>query len=84
MTIIVHHLGNCARRAEPSHADNARRYREFLHYRMLADAARARAGLDDRYPHLETWFAQIHVRPAYRARSNAAAPTIMPKRLPAA
>ena len=29
------------------------------------EAARARAGLDTRYPHLQDWLARIHARPAY-------------------
>ncbi len=30
------------------------------------EAARKRAGLDHRYPHILAWLAQIHARPAYR------------------
>ena len=33
------------------------------------EAARSRAGLDDRYPNIFAWLARIHARPAYSARS---------------
>jgi glutathione S-transferase len=31
------------------------------------EAARSRAGLDGRYPHLIDWLERIHARPAYGA-----------------
>ncbi|MBC7987126.1 MAG: glutathione S-transferase [Sphingomonadaceae bacterium] len=31
------------------------------------EAARARAGLDERYPHILDWLERIHARPAYQA-----------------
>ena len=38
------------------------------------EAARSRAGLDDRFPHLLAWLARIHARPAYQRALAAGGP----------
>ncbi len=38
------------------------------------EAAAARAGLDDRYPHLTGWLERIHARPAYHRALQAGGP----------
>ncbi len=38
------------------------------------EAARGRAGLDARYPHLQEWLQRIHARPAYQAALAAGGP----------
>ena len=38
------------------------------------EAARSRAGLDDRFPNLNAWLARIHARPAYQRALAAGGP----------
>jgi glutathione S-transferase len=38
------------------------------------EAARSRAGLDGRYPHLIEWLERIHARPAYAAALHRGGP----------